>query len=158
MIKLIELIKLKRLKFGGGISLSSGTPIRSSLFTTPVPLYMEVAGLILGVLPLITSVLDARRSLLGSSKDPGGLKNLEIDLRIGSEKFKIWSERWLGQKDQRDSSSKALWGAEGWENMQRLLQRILHFYWRVIIKLQELQEIDTESVYRSRKSWRVNES
>lgn len=86
---------------------------------------MEVAGLILGVLPLIISTYETSEYLSRSSKELIGLKNLERDLQVGLGKFKIWNERWLGQKDQRDSSSKALWGAEGWENVQRMLERIL---------------------------------
>lgn len=90
---------------------------------------MEVAGLITGVLPRITSIQETRGNLLRSSKGLIALKHLELkhlelDLQVGSEKFRIWNERWLGQKDQPDSSSKALWGAEGWENVQRLLERI----------------------------------
>lgn len=86
---------------------------------------MEVAGLILGVLPIITSIYKTQENLLRSSKGRTDLERLELDLQVASEKFKIWNETWLGQKDQRDSSSKALWGAEGWENVQRMLRIIL---------------------------------
>lgn len=82
---------------------------------------MEVAGLIIGLLPQITSNYETQKNLFRSRKGLIGLKDLEWDLRFGSKKFKMWNERWLGHKDWRDSHSEALWGAEASENVQRLL-------------------------------------
>lgn len=100
---------------------------------------MEVAGLILGVLPLITSIYETREKILRSSKGLVGLRILELDLQVGSEKFKIWNERWLGEKNQRDSSSKALWGAEGWQNVQRMLQKILQISQQIESALKDIK-------------------
>lgn len=80
------------------------------------------------------------------------MKNLELDLQVGSEKFKIWNERWLGQKDQQDSGCKALWGAEGWEMVQRLLQRILQLTQQIELVLKDIK-VPADSHLQSR--WKV---
>ena len=99
---------------------------------------IEVAGLALAVFPRLIQIFEAQVRLINNSKgmitnrSTLALKTLELDLQVGYQKFKIWHENWLGQKDQSgqkdqpDASSKALWGAEGWDHIQGMLKIILH--------------------------------
>ena len=86
---------------------------------------LDVASVVLEVLPTVIQALVAQRNRLKSSKGTDELKSLELDLKVGYRKFKTWQERWLGQKYQPDASSEALWGADGWANVQKMLRDIL---------------------------------
>ena len=112
----------------------------------------EVAGLILGVIPPLLSTLDAKKDLLKSSRSSIALKSFELDLQVGYQKFKIWQQRWLGQNNQTDASSKALWGAEGWSNVQGMLGRILEISQRIEKVYKDLQAL-TDPQPRSR--WKL---
>ena len=72
---------------------------------------MEVASAILSIIPALTKTLGALEDLLRSSS--------------GIQKFEIWHRQWLGQQGQPDASYKALWGTEGWVNVQSMLQEVL---------------------------------
>ena len=83
---------------------------------------LEIVGVVLGVFPLLIKTLEAQEKL---NKSTISLKSIEVDLQVGLQKFKVWHQRWQGAKDLPDASSKALWGADGWKNIQRMLQDIL---------------------------------
>ena len=113
---------------------------------------VEVAGLVHGVVPLLLSTLDAQKDLLKSSRNTIALKSFELDLQVGYQKFKIWQQKWLDQNNQTDASSKALWGAEGWSNVQGMLGRILEISQRIEKVYKDLQTL-TDPQPRSR--WKL---
>ena len=113
---------------------------------------VEVAGLVLGAFPPLLNALAAQKDLLKSSKTAIALKSFELDLQVGYQKFMIWQQRWLDQRNQTDASSKALWGAEGWSNVQGMLERILEISQRMERVYKDLQAL-TDPQARSR--WKL---
>ena len=113
---------------------------------------VEVGGLVNGVFPLLLSTLDAQKDLFKSSRSTIALQSFELDLQVGYQKFKIWQQKWLGQTNQTDASSKALWGAEGWSNVQGMLGRILEISQRIEKVYKALQTL-TDAQPRSR--WKL---
>ncbi|KAL8797356.1 MAG: hypothetical protein Q9195_000511 [Heterodermia aff. obscurata] len=110
---------------------------------------LEVVGVVLGVFPLLIKTLEAQEKL---NKSTISLKSIELDLRVGLQKFKVWHQTWLGAKDQPDAGSKALWGADGWKNIQTMLQNILQIG-RKIEKL--YQELKPHSDSQPRARWKL---
>ena len=110
---------------------------------------LEVAGVVLGVFPLLIKTLESQEKLNRSNIS---LKSIELDLQVGYQKFKIWHQTWLGPKDQPDAGSKALWGADGWKNIQRMLQNIL----QIGRKIEEIyRDLKPYSDSQPRARWKL---
>ena len=110
---------------------------------------LEIVGVVLGVFPALIKTLEAQEKL---TKSTISLKSIELDLQVGLQKFKVWHQTWLGGKDQPDAGSKALWGADGWKSIQRMLQNIL----QIGLKIKQVyQDLKPHSDSQPRSKWKL---
>lgn len=79
-------------------------------------------------------------------------KRFELDLQSSLQKFQVWQETWSGQARQPDVSSEALWGPQGWANIQRMLEIVVAASREVETYLIEIRESQKP---RSRWRWRL---
>ena len=80
---------------------------------------VELAGRVLGLYPPLIGSLEARFEKQKTSSITR--RSLQLDLEAGYQKFMLWQQTWLSQMNQTDEGSKALWGPQGWENIQEIL-------------------------------------
>ena len=80
---------------------------------------------------LLSKKIKARESSLSFHKGLEGIKQAELNVELSRQKLHAWQETWSGQDrspdgraSQSDVTSKALWGMQGWENIQRILDTI----------------------------------
>ncbi len=98
----------------------------------------------------IAILSDKTKALEGSlsfRKGLEGIKQVKLDVELSRQKLQSWQETWSGQvrspdgrASQSDITSKALWGVQGWENIQRILDTIKRASEKLEAALLKLQE------------------
>ena len=96
---------------------------------------------------LLSEKIKAPESSLNFHKGLEGIAQAERDVELSRQKLQAWRETWSGQDrsldgkgPQSDIISKALWGVQGWENIQRILVTIKRAREKLEAALQELLE------------------
>ncbi|MCJ1456566.1 hypothetical protein MMC28_006927 [Mycoblastus sanguinarius] len=88
------------------------------------------------------------RSVLGASQGRENEKQIAMTLETSQQKFQVWQNTWLHHGLDRSVTVKALWGAQGWEDIQKLLTSIKDAAQRIEAASRE----DGKAVSRSK--WR----
>jgi hypothetical protein len=101
---------------------------------------------------LLSTATKVEQRLLSYHRNVDEVRRAELDVQVCRQKFQVWQEVWSGQKQQPDVSSEVLWGAQGWANIQRLLDAIISASKQLELALVDIRETGTA---HPRSKWKA---
>ena len=99
---------------------------------------------------LLDQATKAQESHLHSHNALEDVKKVKLNVKVSLHKFQGWQETWSGQKQQPDVTAEALWGAQGWATIRRMLDSIVRASKELEACLTETQENR-----KSRSRWKA---
>ena len=102
---------------------------------------------------LLSKATNVEKRLLSFHKGVDDVRRAELDVQVSFQKFQVWQEVWSGQKQQQpDVSSEVLWGAQGWANVQSMLNAIIRAskeLERVLVEIRETNNPEPRSRWKT---------
>lgn len=91
----------------------------------------DLSSVVSAAIALLSEVTKAQEGVLSYHNGIDEVKRVELDVELSRQKFQLWQQTWSGQgrnpdvkTQQSDATSKALWGMQGWQNVQIMLDNI----------------------------------
>lgn len=96
---------------------------------------------------LLSEKTKAQETILSYHNGGDELNRVELDVELSRQKFQLWQETWSNEAEnphvktsQSEATSKALWGVQGWKNVQRMLENVNRASTKLEASLLEIRE------------------